>query len=150
MTRINGGNWANTIPDNCDLHCLISVIPEIDLKNIRNRILDFVEGMKKEDPDLDITVQIPVFVEPQITDINTNFAKIVKRAFKSVFKEDREFKTFIPTSDAHLFQQKGIETILIGPLRGENNYHAQDEFVYIEDVINVTKIFAITALNYLK
>ena len=150
MTVINGGNWMNAIPDNCDLHCLISCIPETDLENIRNRILDFVEGMKKEDPDLDITVRIPVFVEPHITDINTNFAKIVKRAFKSVFKEDREFKTFIPTTDAQLFQQKGIETILIGPLRGENNYHAQDEFVYIEDVINVTKIFAITALNYLK
>ena len=150
ITKIEGGTSFTAIPDNCDLHCLITVIPEIDLENIRNRILNFIEGIKKEDPDLDITVQIPVFVEPQITDINTNFAKIVKRAFKSVFKEDREFKAFLPSTDAHIFQQKGIETILIGPLRGENNYHAQDEFVYIEDVINVTKIFAITALNYLK
>jgi len=41
-------------------------------------------------------------------------------------------------------------TLLIGPMIGDNNYHAQDEFVYIEDLINTTKIFALTALHYLK
>ncbi|MFX1470248.1 MAG: hypothetical protein ACFFB8_16520, partial [Promethearchaeota archaeon] len=61
-----------------------------------------------------------------------------------------DFKTSIPTTDAQIFREKGIETILIGSLRGENNYHAQDEFVFIEDVMKVTKIYALTALNYLK
>ncbi len=32
----------------------------------------------------------------------------------------------------------------------KNNVHAEDEFVDIEDLIDTTKIFAITALNYLK
>ncbi|MFX1460590.1 MAG: hypothetical protein ACFFBT_14085 [Promethearchaeota archaeon] len=45
---------------------------------------------------------------------------------------------------------KGIETVIIGTLRGDNNYHAQNEFVYIDDMINATKIYALTALNYLK
>ena len=112
--------------------------------------MNFVEEMKKKDPDLNINVQIPLIIEPQITDINSNFAKIVKNAFKSVYNEERDFKVFISTTDAHHFQKKGIETILIGPFRGENNIHAQDEFVYIDDLINTTKIFAINALNYLK
>ncbi len=150
FTIINGGNSVNTTPSNCLLHCLISVIPEIDLENIKKKILNFVEELKRKDPNLNIIVQIPAFIKPQITDTNSIFAKIVKKAFKVVFNEDRNFKTFIPTTDAHFFQEKGIETILIGPFRGENNYHAQDEFVYIEDVINVTKIYALTALNYLR
>lgn len=45
---------------------------------------------------------------------------------------------------------KGIETVIIVTLRGDNNYYAQNEYVYIYDVINATKIYALTALNYLK
>jgi len=150
FTMINGGNSVNTIPDNCILQCIICVIPEMDLENIKTRIFNFVEFLEKEDPDLNITAQIGAYVKPHITDTKSTFAKIVKNAFKTVFGEEREFKTFIPTTDAQIFQEKGIETILFGPLRGENNHHAQDEFVYIDDVMNVTKIYALTALNYLK
>ncbi len=150
FTIIEGGVSVNTVPDKCVLHCIINTIPEQNLEDLKTRILDFIDDLKKKDPDLNITVQIPVYIEPQITDINSNFAKIVKNAFKTVYNEEREFKVFLPTTDAHFFQQKGIETILIGPFRGESNIHSTDEFVYIEDVINVTKLFALTALNYLK
>jgi acetylornithine deacetylase/succinyl-diaminopimelate desuccinylase-like protein len=150
FTRINGGNSVNTIPDNCILQCLICVIPEMDLEGIKTRIFNFVESLEKEDPDLNITTQIGAYIKPQILKTNSPFAETIKKAFNTVFEEERDFKAFIPTTDAQLFQEKGIETILIGPLRGDNNHHAQDEFVYIDDVINVTKIFALTAFNYLK
>ncbi|MFW9902324.1 MAG: M20 family metallopeptidase, partial [Candidatus Thorarchaeota archaeon] len=150
FTMINGGNSLLTIPDRCVLQCLISYIPEMDLESIKARIFNFVESLKKEDPNLNIIAQIGADIKPHIINTNTIFAQAVKKAFKTVFEEQRDFKTSIPTTDAQLFLEKGIETILIGPLRGENNYHAQDEFVYIDDVINVTKIYALTALNYLK
>ena len=123
----------------------------ICIKNFAfNEYNDYIETLKKEDPNLNITVQIGAEIKPHTTNTKSIFAQTVKNAFKTVFKEERDFKTFIPTSDAQIFQEQGIETILIGPIRGENNHHAQDEFVYIDDVINVTKIFALTALNYLK
>jgi acetylornithine deacetylase len=150
ITKIEGGSSFTTVPDECVLHCIICIIPELNIDYIKSKILNFIKEIEEKDPNLNITVQMPVQIEPQITNINTDFAKKVKCAFKTVFNEEREFKLFIPTTDAHLFQQNGIETILIGPLRGDSNIHAQDEFVYIEDLINVTKIFAITALNYLK
>jgi len=150
FTKVIGGNSLSATPDNCILQCLISVIPEMDLEGIKTRILNFVEDLKKEDPDLNITAPIGLIIKPLIINTKSTFAKAVKKAFRTVFEEERDFKTFIPTTDAQLFQEKGIETILIGPLRGENNHHAQDEFVYIEDVMNIAKIYALTALNYLK
>ncbi len=149
FTEIKGGNSISATPDNCILQCLITVIPEIDLDDIKTRILNYIEDLKKEDPDLNIKIQIGLIIKPHITDTNSTFAKAVKKAFRTVFEEERDFKTFIPTTDAQLFQEKGIETILIGAIRGENNHHAQDEFVYIDDVLNVTKIYALTAFNYL-
>jgi len=150
FTLMEGGVSVNSVPDKCILHCLINTIPEQDMASLKSRILDFIEDLKKKDPDLDISVQIPISIEPEITDVNSDFAKIVKNVYKTVYKEEREFKIILPTTDATFFHQKGIETILIGTIRGDNNIHSTDEFIYIEDLINVTKIYALTALNYLK
>jgi acetylornithine deacetylase/succinyl-diaminopimelate desuccinylase-like protein len=129
---------------------MVNIIPEMDLEAIKTRILNFAEDYKQNNPDIELTVQAPGFVEPLIADVNTKFAKIVKNAYKSVYGEERDFKAFIATTDAHHFKRNGIETLLIGTMRGDNNIHAQDEFVYIDDVINATKLYALTALNYLK
>lgn len=150
ITKIDGGVSHTTIPDNCNLHCIISVIPEMDLEAIKTKVLKFANDYKEKNPEIELSVQAPVFVEPLIADPNTEFAKSVKKAYKTLYNEEREFKLFIASTDAHHFKRNGIDTIVIGTLRGDNNYHAQDEFVYIEDVINATKIYALAALDYLK
>jgi succinyl-diaminopimelate desuccinylase len=150
ITKLEGGNAIDTVADKCSLNCMINVIPEQDIESVRKKIFNFIENLKKEDPKLEIIVQNPVSIPPAVANTDSNIAKAVKKAFEKIYNEEREFKAFIPTTDAYNFQLKGIETILIGALRGDNNYHAQDEFVYIEDLINTTKLFALTALNYLK
>ena len=150
ITKMVGGVSHGTIPDKCNLHCIVNIIPEMDLEAIKTKILTFVEEYKKKNPELDLLVQTPVFEEPLIADINTEFAASVKKAYTSIFNEERDFKLFIASTDAHHFKRNGIDTLVIGTMRGDNNYHAQDEFVYIEDVINATKIYALTALDYLK
>ena len=117
---------------------------------LKTRILNYVEELNKQDPDYKITVQIPIAFEPQVIDENSDFAEAVKNATKAVFNEERGLKLFLPSTDAHWFQERNISTILIGASRGDTNPHTEDEFVYIEDLINTTKMFAITALNYLK
>jgi len=150
LAEIHGGNKITTVPDKCYLHCSINTIPEKDIESVKKRIFDFVEDFKRQDPDLDISVQIPISMEPFTNDGTSDFAKAVKKATKGVFKEEREFRLVMPSTDAHWFQERNIETILIGSSRVDNNVHSSDEFVYIEDLINTTKMYALTALNYLK
>jgi len=147
---IDGGNKITTVPNKCLMHCSINTIPEQDIESIKTRILNYVEELKKQDPNLNITVQIPIALEPHLVNEDSDFAKAVKNATKAVFKEERDFKLFLPSTDAHWFQERGIPTVLIGCTRGDNNAHAEDEFVYIEDLINTTKMYALTTLNYLK
>jgi len=130
------------------MHCSINTIPEQDIESIKTRILNYVEELKKQDPNLNINVQIPIAFEPQLVNENSDFAKAVKNATSAVFKEEGDFKLFLPSTDAHWFQERGIPTVLIGCTRGDNNIHAEDEFVYIEDLINTTKMYALTTLNY--
>jgi len=150
MAEIHGGNKITTVPDKCFLHLSINTIPEQDIESIKIRIMNFIEELNNLDPDFKITVQIPIAFEPQVIDENSDFAKAVKKATNLVFGEERGFKLFLPSTDAHWFQKRGIPTILIGSSREDNNVHAKDEFVYIDDLINTTKLFALTALNYLK
>ena len=65
-----------------------------------------------------------------------------------MFGEEREFKLFNCTTDAHWFAEKGIETVLIGTFREESVIHCANENVHIDDLINTTKIFAITKLYF--
>ena len=150
LAEIHGGTKITTVPDRCYLHLSVNTIPEQDVASIKQRLLDFVEEMKKEDPDLDITVQIPIAMEPQVIDESSNFAKIVLHAVETIHGEKREFKTLMPSTDAHWFQERSIPTILVGASAKDNNIHAEDEFVYIKDLMDLVKMFALTALNYLK
>jgi len=150
MAMIEGGTKISTVANRCLLHCSIQTIPEHDVEEIKMRILNYVESLKKEDPDLDITVQIPISYGPHYINAESNFAQAVKNATKTVYGEEREFKLFNCTTDAHWFAKKGIETVIIGAFREDSVIHCADENVHIDDLINTTKMFAITALNYLK
>ena len=119
-------------------------------KGFVRRLWELWKESKRKDPDLNIKIHVTFSFEPYVSDINTKFAKTVQKAVESVYNEEREFKLFISANDAHWFQEREIETILMGIGNHKNNVHAEDEFVDIEDLIDTTKIFAITALNYLK
>ncbi len=150
LAKIDGGKKMSAVPDNCMLYFIINTIPEHDVKTIKNRILEFVENAKKEDPDLDLKVNFAFSFEPFVTDTNGKFAKSVQEAVNTVYNEEREFKMFQSANDGHFFHESGIECILMGVGTHENNVHAEDEFVSIEDLLATTKIFALTAINYLK
>ena len=150
IAKIIGGDKLSAVPDKCLLYCIINTIPEQDVESIKTRIIEFIEAAKKEDPDLNINIQFTMSFEPFTSDINSKFAKSIKNAIKIVYNKDREFKLFQSANDGHWFHEKGIETILMGTGTHENNVHAEDEFVSISDLIDTTKIFALTAFNYLR
>ena len=150
IAKIEGGEKISTVPDKCLMYCLINTIPEQDVESIKNRILQFIEQAKTEDPDLDVNVQFTMSFEPFTTNTNSKLAKSVQTALKSVYGEIREFKLFQSANDGHFFHEKGIETILMGTGTYECRVHEPDEFVYIKDLLDTTKIFALSIKNYLQ
>ena len=150
MAMIEGGTKVSTVANKCLLHCSIQTIPEHDVEEIKTKILNYVESLKKDDPDLDISVQIPISYGPHFIKTESNFAKAVMNATRTVYGEEREFKMLNCTTDAHWFTEKGIETVIIGAFREDSFIHCANENVHIEDLINTTKMFATIAINYLK
>ena len=62
ITQIEGGVSHSTVPDKCVLNCIINTIPELDLDEIKTRILSFSDEYRKKNPDIELTVQTPIFV----------------------------------------------------------------------------------------
>jgi len=149
IAKIEGGEKLSVVPDKCLMYCLINTIPEQDVESIKKRILKFIEQAKIEDPNLDVNVQFTMSFEPFTTDTNSKIAKSVQIAIETVYGEKREFKLFQSANDGHFFHEKGIDTILMGTGSHECRVHEPDEFVYIKDLLDTTKIFALTIKNYL-
>ena len=147
---IEGGTKISIVPDKCFLHCGIHTIPEQNIDDIITRIQKFVAEYKQNDPDLDLTITIPLSYKPQIINQNSEFALSIKHSIATVFQEQRDFRFNIATNDGHFFMEKGIETIQFGCGGIKNNVHAPDEFIEINDLLNTTKLYAIAAWNYLK
>ena len=150
LAKIQGGEKMSGVPDKCMLYFTIGTIPEQDVESIKNKILAFTEESKKKDPDLNVKVNFTFSYEPYVSDENTKFAKSVKKALTILYNEERKFRMLQGANDGHYFHEKGIEVISIGSGTHENNIHAPDEFIAIEDLLETTKVFALTALNYLK
>ena len=147
---IDGGTKISIVPNTCLLHCGIHTIPEQDVEDIISKIHNFAAQYKQNDPDLDLTITIPLSYKPQIININSDFALAVKKSVSTVFQKKRDFRFNIATNDGHYFLERGIETIQLGCGGVENNVHAIDEYIEIDQLVNTAKIYAITALNYLK
>ncbi len=150
IAKIEGGDKLSAVPDKCLLYCIINTIPEQDVESIKTRILEFIEASKQEDPELNINIQFTMSFEPFISNTNLKFANSVQKTLKTIYGEEREFKLFQSANDGHFFHEHGIETILMGTGSHECNVHSPDEFVKIDDLIDTTKIFALTIFNYLR
>ncbi|TFG14901.1 MAG: M20 family peptidase [Promethearchaeota archaeon] len=147
---IEGGTKISIVPDKCFLHCGIHTIPEQKVDDIITQIKEFAAEYKQNDPDLDLTITIPLTYKPQTINQNSEFALSVKNSIATVFQEQRDFRFNIATNDGHFFMENGIETIQFGCGGVGNNVYGPDEFVNINDLLNTTKMYAITALKYLR
>ncbi|TFG01580.1 MAG: M20 family peptidase, partial [Promethearchaeota archaeon] len=64
LAKIDGGNKLSSVPDNCILYFTINTIPEQDIGTIKNRILEYIDELKKKDPTLEIKVNFAFSFEP--------------------------------------------------------------------------------------
>jgi acetylornithine deacetylase len=55
---------------------------------------------------------------------------------------------FRAVCDAYYLNRLGIPAIVLGPGALNNNVHGDNEFIYIDDLIKATKIYAAMAMDW--
>jgi acetylornithine deacetylase/succinyl-diaminopimelate desuccinylase family protein len=148
-TLIKGGNGINIVPDYCEATVDIRLMPGQTKEQVKSEILSCIEKLKIKNSKLNIEIQDLMFVPSVYISKNEKIVKILENNAKLILGRKPEVGVAGSWCDAHFFINKGIPTICgFGP--DGDNFHGVNEFVYVDSIIQATKIYSLTAYDFIK
>lgn len=148
-TLIKGGTGINIVPDYCEAAVDIRLMPGQTKESVKKEILNCIKKLKQKDIQIKTEIQDLMFVPSIYISENEKIVKDLEKNSYFVLGRKPEIGPAGPWCDAHFLIKKGIPTICgFGP-DGENQ-HATNEFVYVNSIIQICKIYALTAFDFLK
>lgn len=148
---IQGGSWLTSVPLRCVIEGFLGWLPNELLDNIQKNFREYIYKVSISDPWLKENppkVEFPSLrIEPCQLDSNHPIIKTVKDSAKSISRQDIKLIFVNAGADQWLLNlYGGTPTVQFGP--GGGNAHSPDEFIYISELINSTKILALTLMEW--
>jgi acetylornithine deacetylase len=145
---IRAGRWFSVMPDECILEGAIWYYPGEDIEKIKRDFINYIENCDLELNDRPPVVEwMGTHISPDRPVSDERFLKITHECVEKVMNMKPNPKGMLGGSDQRIFSNYAkIPTFEFGPSGG--NIHANDEFVYIPSLIDVTKIITLTILNW--
>jgi acetylornithine deacetylase len=144
--RIEGGDWASSVPAWCTFDMRAGVLPSQTLAEARREIEDCVRRAAANDPFLGNappTVTWEGFqAEPFVLKNHEQVRSVLAEAHKTVFREALQDRTSTGTADNRFFGlYAGIPALVYGPQ--SDDIHGFDERVNLESVRKITQATAL-------
>lgn len=146
---IKGGDKSNMLADQCSIDVDLRIIPEIDVDEVINRVNGIIEDLGKKDPHFKAEIEVLMKAEPSVTNGDLPVIEIIRRVSREVTGSEPKVVGLNATSDGKFFRKLGIPTIHWGVGTSSNRAHGADEFINIEDLINLTAAHALVNMEYL-
>ena len=142
-TLIKGGKAINIVPDSCIAFGDVRILPGITREYMEKEIKKKLDRLRVK-YRLTPMVYVPsVFIKP-----TESIVKILKDNIRRVLNKELISEGAGPWSDMWMFIEKGIPAVNFGCEGG--GVHDKNEYVEIRSVIDVTKIYALTAIDFLQ
>ena len=142
---IRGGHaWrASRTPEKTDLFLDVRVPPTIPMNEARRNIQQMFFELEKKHPDWGLEFETYVSVPGARISEEHELIKAIDANHEQIMgkRPDREIVTWC--SDASVLSRYGIETVNYGPSSGPRD--AEGEKVAIKTLVDITKIYALTA-----
>jgi len=140
-TLIKGGKAINIVPDSCTAFGDTRILPGIEKEFMEREIRKRINKLKIKYKLTPIVYVPPVFIKK-----NEPIVQILKGNTKKILNKVPVAEGAGPWSDMWLFIERGIPTVNFG-CDGEG-FHDKNENVKIKSLIDVTKIYALTAFDF--
>jgi succinyl-diaminopimelate desuccinylase len=146
---IKGGIAPNVVAGEAEAILDIRYLPSQTPEGIMRELSTFIEGLRKQDPRIDVVVekvssQIPTEVSP-----DDGFVKIVSGAIRSVLGKKPKLVGIGGATVAKSYLSYGIPALMYGP--GDDRIdHVANEYIELDQVITAAKVMALSALDLLK
>ena len=148
---VRGGDWASSVPEECIFEARLSCYPGEDLEEVGSRFRNHLLEAAKADPWLSENppeVSFYAFrAEGCVVDSDEPIVQAMQGCDREVTGEEPGFFSFTGTTDARFFNlYHGMPATCYGPAGA--NLHAPDEWVDLESVREVTKVLALSTINW--
>ena len=146
-TIIKGGVAGNVIPDSCEamVNCRLSLgqTPETILEDIKNHLA----SLQREDPQLNFKIEEVNSFHPFLIDEKEEIVQVMKKNAEKILGKALPLGVTGGGTDGNIFVPAGIPSVSLGP--ASENYHAENEWVSIQSLVDCAKIYTLAALDYL-
>ena len=144
---IQGGVKINVVPDKCSIAIDCRTLPEEKIEDVEDEIISRAKKLEESDSELKIEMKTLLRANATYTSPNEKICLTIRDAIKDVTGKYPAPIGLAFFTDMRFLNQL-MPTILCGPSL-MSKAHAADEYVVTEDLIRVTKIYALTALRFL-
>lgn len=142
VSQISGGQAINVVPDKCFINVDIRLVPE----QTKNQVLEQIKKSLKFGQDCQIDVL--QYQEAFETDPEEPIVKLLKRDAEKVLKKKIKLVASGGGSVGNVLGKMGIPTIAgFGVEFG--NAHGVDEWINLETILPVAKIYLQTVIDFL-
>lgn len=144
---IQGGAKINVIPDRCICTLDIRVTPEETIEDVEKTLKNFLEELKKDDPDLKLEMRVLDRVDPAYTTETEEIVEAVKSAIGKVLNLSPRIGALTGFTDMRWFKEL-MPTVLYGP-GSMSQAHVSNEYVAVEALLTAAKVYALTTMKFL-
>lgn len=142
-TLINGGISINIIPDQCEAAVDIRLTPEMTRLQIE-ALLDDCTARVEQERGVRFTRMLLNDASATLTPDDATIVQVLESVVRDVKHKEPQRVVAGPSNEGYLLNDRGIPTICgFGP-DGEN-FHANDEYVTIDSLVETAAIFALIA-----
>ena len=142
-TLIKGGKAINIVPDSCVAFGDTRILPGITKEYMEREIKRRLDKLRIKYRLTPIVYVPSVFIES-----TEPLVEILKNNTKKIFKKEPITEGSGPWSDMWMFIEKGIAAVNFGC--DGKGMHDKNEYTEIKSVIDVTKVYSLTAFDFLK
>jgi succinyl-diaminopimelate desuccinylase len=149
ITGIEAISFKTSIPSRCSLNADMRLIPGLTSDQVVKRIQEVLDGLMRDDKELKVSVKIPrnAIKEAAFTPLENPVVQAMAKAMEKVVGR-AEFLPGTMSTGAHYFLKAGIPCVFFGP-GSILNAHRPNEYVDLPRIEEATKIYLLTALNFL-
>lgn len=142
--KISGGTKINMVPDHAEAEVDIRVPLGISTQTVEEEIDRIIREAGVQGVSYSFSWRSEPNNTPRTAEIVETLAKNVQEIWNETLTRTYQWAS----SDARFFRYAGIPTLQYGPSTA-SGIHAYNETAEVRDVVNITKVYVCTILDYL-
>ena len=148
LASLTGGDAPNIVPDLCRATLDYRLVSGQSSDQVVKAVDAALDALRIAHPQLRVERQVLLRAEPLFTDPACDLVRSLGQAVESVSGKPASYFGKTGTADANLVHERlHIPAVAYGP--GNDTGHGSDEWVGIDDLVNVARVYAAFAADFL-